>query len=98
MANFKTKAAKKLDQEIGHALDKYQQELFKNLVRLTPIDTGQAQKGWREISKMSALLDTNKTRVVIRNDVPYIQRLDDGYSKQAPQGIVKPALQKTRKP
>jgi hypothetical protein len=33
-----------------------------------------------------------KERVKITNPQPYGQRLEDGYSKQAPQGIIKPSI------
>lgn len=95
---FRSKATKKLESEISRGLDKYQQQLLVNLVRGTPIDTGHAQKGWKETSEMSKVLGTGTSKVVIRNDVEYIQRLDEGYSRQAPKGIVQPALQRTRKP
>lgn len=48
--------------------------------RETPIDTGQARRGWRR----------NKKDVV--NNVEYITELEDGHSKQAPSGIARPTL------
>ncbi len=95
---FRSKATRKLESEISHGLDKYQQQLMLNLVRGTPIDTGNAQKGWKETAEMSKVLGTGTSKIVIRNDVEYIQRLDEGHSRQAPRGIVQPALQRTRKP
>jgi hypothetical protein len=97
MAFFRSKTTKQLDKEIGHDLDKYQSRLQLSLVRLTPIDTGNAQKGWRKVADMSDVLNTGKNKIIIRNDVEYIQKLDDGHSRQAPRGIVNPALQQTRK-
>ncbi len=94
---FKSKTTKRLFKEIGHDLDKYQDRLQRNLVRLTPIDTGHAQKGWRKTAKMSDVLGSGKDKVIIRNDVDYIERLDKGWSRQAPHGIVNPAIQQTRK-
>ena len=93
----KTKAVTQLDKEIARGLDSAQRELFMNLVKLTPIDTGHAQKGWKNVKRISRVLGNDHTQVIIRNDVPYIQRLDNGYSGQAPQGIVQPAISRTRK-
>jgi hypothetical protein len=45
----------------------------------TPVDTGRARR--------STKLKGDKT---IHADYPYAQRLDDGYSQQAPQGMTKP--------
>tara|TARA_R110000796_G_scaffold37011_5_gene93688 strand:- start:1023 stop:1316 length:294 start_codon:yes stop_codon:yes gene_type:complete len=97
MAIF-NKATNDVLKEIAIDYDKYQQRLFSNLVSSTPIDTGNAQRGWKNVSEMSKLIGTGKKAVVIRNDIAYIQRLDDGYSRQAPKGIVGPVLNKTRKP
>lgn len=46
--------------------------------RLTPIDTGRARRS------------TTLQGDTIRADYPYAQRLDEGWSKQAPRGIVGP--------
>lgn len=95
---FSSKTTKELMKEIARDYDKYQRRLFTNLVSSTPIDTGQAQRGWRSVFEMSKLIMTGGKKVVIRNNIPYIERLDKGSSRQAPNGIVKPVLNQTRKP
>lgn len=54
-----------------------------SVVPRTPIDTGRARRGWQ----------ARKTE--IKNTVPYIRRLEDGYSRQAPQGFVNQAVTST---
>lgn len=46
------------------------------LAAATPVDTGEARDGWR-VEK--TLLGHD-----VKNDVPHIVQLNDGYSKQAP--------------
>lgn len=94
----KTKASKQIEKEIAHSYKEYQDRLFRGLVSATPIDTGQAQRGWKEVKQMSKIAGTNKKEIIIRNDVPYIQRLDEGHSSQQPKGFVKQTINKTRKP
>lgn len=94
----RTKATRQIEKDIAHGYDLYQDRLFKDLVRKTPIDTGQAQRGWKQIQKMGNLIGTNKKAIVLRNDVPYIQRLDEGWSSQAPKGYVEKIINTTRKP
>jgi len=53
------------------------------VVPRTPIDTGRARRGWQKRSNR------------IENQVPYIGRLERGYSRQAPSGFVKQALSST---
>lgn len=50
----------------------------------TPIKTGNARRNWRKASR--------KDGFEVENRVPYIERLNEGYSKQAPRGIVGPTL------
>lgn len=50
------------------------------VVPRTPIDTGRARRGWQA--------RTNE----IRNDVPYIKKLEGGSSRQAPSGFVNQAM------
>lgn len=70
--------------EIEFLADTYQSEVKKR----TPIDTGRARRGW---SKRSAT-GNNKE---IRNKIPYIERLEGGYSKQAPRGFVNQSITST---
>lgn len=57
--------------------------LSSEIRRRTPIDTGRARRGWQN----------RKTEV--RNDVPYIRRLENGYSSQARQGFTQQAVRAT---
>lgn len=57
--------------------------LQSELKRRTPIDTGQARRGWQR---------RNDT---IDNRVPYIGLLEEGRSKQAPRGFTQQAVKAT---
>lgn len=60
------------------------QDTYASQVRSrTPIKSGQARRGWQ---KRKAGLDR-----IVENRVPYIGRLENGYSHQAPDGFVKQA-------
>ena len=56
--------------------------VFNEVERTTPYKTGHAQRGWEK----------NFEHGEIWNDVPYILRLDQGSSKQAPSGMTRNAL------
>jgi hypothetical protein len=53
------------------------------VVPKTPIDTGRARRGWQTRNNS------------IKNSVPYIARLEGGYSRQAPSGFVNQAVKDT---
>jgi hypothetical protein len=55
----------------------------------TPRKTGAASRAWKK--------QGSKTDTVVENTKPYIQRLDEGYSRQAPGGILKPTLKEIRR-
>lgn len=48
----------------------------------TPIRSGRARKAWSQ--------EPTKSGFEVKNSVPYIERLERGSSKQAPNGILKP--------
>lgn len=51
----------------------------------TPVDTGQARRGWRRKGKD------------VLNNVEHITYLEDGHSKQAPSGIARPTIKEINK-
>ena len=59
-------------------------DLLALLEELTPVDTGYAQSLWRMSSESGGATYTN--------DCPYISYLDEGWSDQAPDGMISPAL------
>lgn len=76
----------------------------------TPIDTGRARANWlpslntpdtRKVepgqkADINAAINAYKIAdtILISNNLPYIRRLNDGYSKQAPAGFVDAAIAK----
>ena len=68
---------------------------YKELQKTTPIKSGRARSGWRKYRDVKVGTGGNQT--VITNQVPYIERLDQGYSQQAPQGIVNPSWEAANK-
>lgn len=60
-------------------------DLFRRIVKKTPVDTGRARASWT-ISANGA------DQTVISNNVPYITALEDGHSKKAPVGMVKVSI------
>jgi len=67
-----------INQQITKDLNNLSKDTYKEFIRITPKDTGNAR---------------SKTRLqadVIKADYPYAERLDNGWSKQAPEGMIKP--------
>jgi hypothetical protein len=62
-------------------------EFKRQVVPRTPIDQGRARAGWQQRQQ-------GNTQIV-ENNVPYIERLEKGYSKQAPRGFVNQAITAT---
>lgn len=71
--------------KILRKLDKLPQEAFDVFVKNTPIRSGNAR---------------NKTKLkgdTIDAHYPYAERLDNGWSKQSPKGMVKPTVEFIKK-
>ena len=62
-------------------LQQLPQDAFRYFVAKTPIDTGNARRS------------TSLNNKTISAQYPYAQRLDKGWSKQAPDGMIKPTEQ-----
>lgn len=88
------KTLRKLTSEMDKRLDAFFNDLTEGVKEETPVKTGRAQRGWDKVAKYK--VGEKSRQVIIRNDVPYSPFLDKGSSRQAPNGMVKPALYKGR--
>lgn len=85
----------------------------ETLVNTTPVDTGRARSNWnpslntpdgtivepdhkKPIAPVAAAYKITDT-ILISNNLPYIKRLNEGYSKQAPAGFVDAALERGKR-
>lgn len=81
-----------LQRRLGRALDDFTQDIIEQASMIargfTPRKSGNAQRAWH-------VAGTGRKAEAI-NDVAYINRLDNGWSKQAPNGILKPTMRKLK--
>ena len=73
--------------KINDKLKKLPEEGYHFFVAQTPIKTGNARRN----------TNFNKSRGEIDASYPYASRLDEGYSKQSPKGMVKPTEEYLKK-
>lgn len=67
--------------EMAEAIrDKIALDIQGDLIRETPVDTGQARNGWQN--------DLVGGQRHVQNSVPYIGELNNGHSNQAPAGFI----------
>lgn len=78
---------KELEQEIDQLNNFVAAEFKRQVVPRTPIDKGTARRGWQQ--RQSGRGQT------VENRVPYIERLERGYSRQARNGFVNQAIAAT---
>lgn len=81
MAKVKLDSYRKQMAELVERLDDLPRDAHAEFIKNTPKRSGNARRNTR-------LQDTK-----IVADYPYSQRLDEGYSRQAPQGMVQPTEQ-----
>ena len=74
-----------LNQDIDKAIDRSAKDTYKFFKQTTPIDSGNARRKTR-------FKDT-PTQKIINADYPYADRLDKGWSKQAPKGMIEPSIE-----
>jgi len=78
-----------LEREKDRFIDRVAKDIKDVAVKTTPIDKGQARRGWRLESAFK------QKRIV--NRVPYIDLLENGRSRQAPNGILGPTVREISK-
>ena len=64
--------------------------LARELKRTNPYDTGRSRRGW-------TLKSYQNGNVVVFNKVHYVQYLEAGHSKQAPNGFIQQSIAKTKR-
>lgn len=79
-----TETLKELEDTVLQFRQQLAAEFKSQVVPRTPIDQGQARRGWQQRQ--------SGKNVYVENNVPYIERLERGYSRQAPRGFVKQAI------
>lgn len=77
-------AVASLEREKEDFIARVAQETLEVARKNTPIDKGNARRGWR--------LESSFQQKRIVNRVPYIIPLEEGHSKQAPNGILGPTV------
>lgn len=85
-------------------------QVDRELVNETPVDTGRARANWlpsinsprtETVGESNAESPLNLNyklgdTIYIANNLPYIRRLNDGHSQQAPAGFVDKIIQRAR--
>lgn len=87
---------KTMEKDIAKAMKSISLKVLASVVKKTPVDTGMAKNSWNlSEGKIDTSLN-NKVRdeisgkkdIYLTNSVDYIMKLENGYSKQAPKGMV----------
>jgi hypothetical protein len=63
-------------------------DLFNGVKSRTPVRSGAAKRAWTKRKQGDSY--------VINNPKPYSGRLDNGYSRQAPEGMTRPTIRSLR--
>ena len=96
------KFAKSMNIELETVVRKLAFEVYKGVTQKTPVDTGRAKANWMlgygsinsritnntTFSLVQPPKGSGKRPIYITNNLPYISKLENGSSKQAPNGMV----------
>jgi hypothetical protein len=96
------KFATSMDIELETVVRKLAFEVYKGVTQKTPVDTGRAKANWMlGYGSINSTITNNTTftlvqppkgsgkrPIYITNNLPYISKLENGSSKQAPNGMV----------
>jgi len=92
------KVSKTLEKEIGFKVQIETINALKDLAKVTPVDTGKAKNSWDlEINNIkphftNSRLGIREAEYKLINTVPYINKLNEGSSKQRPARFIETTL------
>lgn len=117
-ANQVRRWSEKTKGKMDQAVRKITLDVFSNVIRMSPVDTGRFKGNWQPavgtmpggvieatdpsgnvvIAKVQGVTSDVEAGDVIYmvNNLPYAQRLEDGWSNQAPSGMVALTVQRFR--
>jgi hypothetical protein len=93
MGKESRKTLSELTKDINADLAVFQSSYIKELKAHTPVRTGAAKRSWKKVRQLRLGIKG----IIIDNKVGYASILDEGYSKQAPSGMTKPAYRRSYK-
>ena len=82
---------KDLRKEVHQPINQMNRDIYLEIIKTTPKRTGQASRAWTKPEKVSP---DDFDAVITTNRLPYVPRLEEGYSKQAPDGFIQPSIDK----
>lgn len=80
-----------LRKEAQAPLNEMYRDIYLEIVKTTPKRSGAASRAWTRPEKVSP---DDYNAVITTNRLPYVPRLEEGYSKQAPDGFIQPSVDK----
>ncbi len=83
------KATADLKKSIDQTVRSIAKDFFTSVKRLTPVRSGLAKRSWK-------LKQKSNSKYAVVNPQPYTNRLDKGYSNQAPEGMTRTALSEVK--
>jgi len=102
-------AVDKVDADVQKVFNRSVAQAFNETVLRTPVDTGQARRSWllgnandgntgdKQLQLIPSDIAPFNGEVLLYANLPYIERLEDGYSQQSPNGMVKITVAKWKK-
>jgi hypothetical protein len=79
---------RELSQVLAQTVTELANQIYIDAKSFTPVRSGHARSSWTK--------QISKNTFNVENDVPYIEKLDKGSSRQAPKGIIGPTLDKIK--
>lgn len=91
MATTPKKTIEELRKDIHFPINRFARDLYLEIVKTTPKRSGRASRSWTRPEKITP---ENFDGIITTSNLPYIERLEEGYSRQAPDGFIEPSLNK----
>lgn len=91
MPNTPKNTVKDLRAEVHKNLDPMARDIYLAIIKDTPKRSGAASRAW---TRPENIRKDDYSAVITTNSLPYVPRLNEGYSRQAPPGYIEKAVDK----
>ena len=91
MATTPKATMEELRREVHRPMDQMARDIYLELVKATPKKSGAASRSW---TKPENIRPDDYSATITTTSIPYMPRLNEGWSRQAPPGFIQQSIDK----
>lgn len=91
MSRDPKKTIRDLRVDVHGPINDMARDIYLEIIKTTPKRSGRASRSWTKPEKVRP---EDYNGIITTSNLPYVPRLEEGYSRQAPDGFIQPSIDK----